>query len=424
MESVTVADMAVMSPFSHDLPRAAAGLAQLRWLTLCSGALLCVAGGAAGVALPYPLLAQALLTLTAANLVLARCGARSRTPALWLGAGLAADVICLTEVLAFTGGAANPLASLYLPPVLFAALLLPAAFAWTLAFATLLAYAALFRWHLPWPAAAGDAAYAVSLHLTGMWVTFSLSALLMTGFVSWLARRLASREAMLTAAREALSRDEQLLAVGMQAAGAAHALSTPLNTLTLLVDEMAEFRAGDAELAADLQTMKEQLAGCRQALFALKDGAESGVREAPLFAMLADRLEGWRALRPDVVLIWTPPDVPDPVVGLDSAFWPAFFNLVNNAAEAGGGEVEVRASLAAGGLTLDVINRKGSLSDEQLARAGLTPLVSGKPAGMGLGVLLSHATLARLGGRLELVNRLGGGVHARIVLPLNRRRVP
>ncbi|WP_376767348.1 ATP-binding protein [Paludibacterium denitrificans] len=72
-----------------------------------------------------------------------------------------------------------------------------------------------------------------------------------------------------------------------------------------------------------------------------------------------------------------------------------------------------------GELQLDIINREGCLTPQQLERA-LRPLASDKPAGMGLGVMLSHATLARLGGSLSLDNRPQGGVHARVSLPLTR----
>jgi two-component system sensor histidine kinase RegB len=68
-------------------------------------------------------------------------------------------------------------------------------------------------------------------------------------------------------------------------------------------------------------------------------------------------------------------------------------------------------------LQLDIINPVGCLSGTT-ARAGLAPLASDKPAGMGLGVMLSHATLARLNGTLTLDNRPEGGVHACVRLPL------
>jgi two-component system sensor histidine kinase RegB len=89
--------------------------------------------------------------------------------------GLLADVLALTECLAFSGGAANPLASCTcrrccLPPCC------PRAVCLGPVLLSMLAYAALFGWHLPWPLQGSDAAYAFSLHLVGMWLTFALSA--------------------------------------------------------------------------------------------------------------------------------------------------------------------------------------------------------------------------------------------------------
>ncbi|WP_293765684.1 ATP-binding protein [uncultured Aquitalea sp.] len=392
-------------------------LIRLRWMMLALGAIALGAGLAQGLVLPGWLVGQALLTLAVVNALLHR---RERQGRARLGAvrlGLLFDVLALTECLAFTGGAANPLASLYLPPVLFAALLSPGVFAWCLAALSMGAYGALFRWHLPWPSRGEDAAYAFNLHLIGMWITFALSALLIAGFVSWLARQLAAREAALAQARETQLREEQLLAVGLQAAGAAHSLSTPLNTLTLLVDELAR-EPGAPLLAEDLQLMSEQLHHCREALARLKRGVEPQSGPRPLFASLEQELSGWRSLRPDVALEWSRPAGEDPQVMLDPSFWPALFNLVNNAAEAGGGALSVSASRQGGVLLLDIVNPEGCLSDAQLLRAGLAPLESGKPAGMGLGVMLSHATLTRLGGSLTLDNQQAGGVRARIRLPL------
>ena len=401
-----------------DLPDAVRLIARLRWLMLAAGLVLLLLCAASGLSLPWLLLLQALATLAGFNFILGRNVTRHGSPLLMLRLGLLADVLALTECLAFSGGAANPLASLYLPPVLFAALLSPGLFAWGLSLLSMLAYALLFAWHLPWPLQGSDAAYAFSLHLVGMWLTFALSALLITSFVSWLARQLAAREAALAAARETQLRDEQLLAVGMQAAGAAHSLSTPINTLSLLVDDMLQQYAADANLQEDLRLMRAQLGSCAQALARLKQGIAQSDSAQPLFATLAQQLSGWRSLRPDVQLQWQAATGPDPQVRLDAAFWPAFFNLINNAAEAGGGALTVTAALSGNWLQLDIINPVGCLSAAQLQRAGLAPLTSDKPAGMGLGVMLSHATLARLNGTLTLDNRPEGGVHACVRLPL------
>ncbi|TDR76662.1 ATP-binding protein [Paludibacterium purpuratum] len=414
----------VFSSFSSesiDLERAQQRLTLLRWgmLGLCTVLLL--------LALAYPIrfaeipILQALLTLALINAILPRLARRSVAPLWLIRFGLFADVVALSEILAFSGGAANPLASLYLPPVLFAALLSPGLFSWALSALALVVYGALFVWHLPWPLADADAAYAFHAHQLGMWFTFALSALLMTGFISWLARQLADRERELAVARESQLRDEQLVGLGMQAAMAAHALSTPLNTLTLLADEWDELKP--AGLPPDeLALVKSQLRVCRDALTRLKSHAQTGTVAVRLFSAMTERLAGWRALRPDVTLSWQPSNCQDPWVELDSAFWPALFNLINNAAEAGGGQVGVGAHFRAGVLCVDIVNREGCLTEAQLRAAGLGQLQSAKPAGLGLGVMLSHATLARLGGSLTLDNRLSGGVHARITLPLKALR--
>ncbi|MDN0082096.1 sensor histidine kinase [Crenobacter sp. SG2305] len=400
---------------SANLARALAGLTRLRWVLLAIAILTLVALSQTGWQLPLPELGATLVLLASANLLLAHA---PLTPLAALRAGLVADTLALSALVALTGGAANPIASLFLGPVLFAALLSPGWFAWGLSLAATAAYGALFYWHAPWPLLGGDAAYAFHLHLTGMWFTFALSALLIAIVVARLAHDLSEREAALARAREIQLRNEQLVALGVQAAGAAHALSTPLNTLTLLADELAAGHCHDAALSEDLALMQAQLASCRDALAALKRGGEPASEAAPLFPTLAERLAAWATLRPQVRLEQQLPCAPGPVVALDATFWPALYNLLDNAAEAGGGRVELATTLADTTLTLTIVNPSGRLSAEQLARAGLAELPTDKPAGLGIGVLLTHATLSRLGGRVRLINRPEGGVCAELTLPL------
>lgn len=403
LDSLKMADAANLGVMARALSR-------LRFVMLALAVLCLLLAASWQWQLPWLLLAQALVTLGLCNVLLPRSPWRADQQ---LFAGLLADIVVLTELLAFSGGAANPLASLYLPPVLFAALLLPARQTWCLALASMLAYALLFVWHLPWPLAGDDAAYAFQLHLIGMWLTFAVSVLLLTLFVSRLSRQVRQQAEALQQARELQLRDEQLVAIGVQAAGAAHHLSTPLNTLTLLCEEM-RFEQPDHP---DLVLMAQQLQLCRSALASLKAGVEVEATAQPLFGQLAARLQGWHASRPGVALQRACPASGGPLMRLDPRFWPAFFNLLNNAAEAGDGVVELDVVLTPAKVEWQIRNRSGRLSEAQLARAGLAPLDSSKPAGMGIGMMLSHATLSHLGGELQLINEAQGGVLAIIRMP-------
>jgi len=416
--------MPSMLPFlsAHRADAVLQRLCLLRWGMLAGGLLLLALCLALGLQLPWWLLLQAMATLAMLNLALPWLAARGVAVQRLLALGLVGDVLVLTELLAFSGGAANPLASLYLPPVLFGALLLPPRQAWELALCSLAAYALLFAWHLPWPLAGDDAAYAFRLHLVGMWLTFAVSVLLLTLFVSYLVAQLMRREAALAAAREAQLRNEQLVGLGVQAAAAAHTLSTPLGTLTLLCDEMLHDAAGPQK--DDLTLMQRQLQLCREALEQLRAGGNGRSPALPVCQQLAQQLQGWHSTRPEVTLIRHGLLEGGPPMQLDARFWPAFFNLLNNAADAAGSaaggrcEVELTVAQEENWLRLDIHNRQGSLSAAQLQQAGLAPLDSDKPAGLGIGVLLSHATLSQLGGELQLDNDPAGGVRASVRLPL------
>ena len=106
-------------------------------------------------------------------------------------------------------------------------------------------------------------------------------------------------------------------------------------------------------------------------------------------------------------------------LAIDPLFWPAVFNILNNAADAGDNQVHIITRLQDADLCIEIINKSGSLPQTQLEGAGLNALPSQKPPGLGLGMKLSHATFEKLGGSLNLSNQQQGGVRAVISLPLH-----
>ncbi|WP_028534740.1 ATP-binding protein [Paludibacterium yongneupense] len=408
-----------MNPaLASDLPRALARVRSLRSGMLLVALCALAVCAAAGVELAWLPLIQAWTVLAVLNLLLSRLSRRGVSPGGLLAASLCADVLTLAEMLAYSGGAANPLASLFLPPVLLASLLCPAAFAWSLCLATLALYALLFGWHLPWPLMGRDIVSGASFHLIGMWLTFAVSALLLTAFITRLSRQLARSEAEQREARAASLRDEAWLTIGLQAASAAHSLSTPLNTLTLLVDDWLRQNAVVPGLNEDLALMRRQLELCREALLRLRQGAERDEAPVAVIDVLNQRLLAWSSLHPKRRLVSASPQEDRHVARLPAAFWPALYNLLNNAAEAGDGMVDVAIAWQGDALQIDIVNHEGKLSDAQCLRAGQLPLSSDKAAGMGIGLMLAQAALTRLGGTLELGNRIEGGVCARLLLSL------
>lgn len=333
------------------------------------------------------------------------------------------DVIAWSAFVFFTGGASNPLISLLLPLLAIGAAVLPALLAWMLTVCGVAAYSLLWQFHHPIRLA--DAQMAAHWHLAGMWITFALSAVVMVGFVLRMTMVLRERDAALARVAEERARDERVVALGNLAAGAAHSLGTPLGTIRLLSDEMLQTQGLDAELRGDIALIAEQVDHCRRTLALLT--ARAGRRRAEGGGRTAARrwvqqvVEQWQTQRPHAQAVLTCDSNLDglDVVG-DETLAQAIHTLVNNAADASADIVEVAARVERDRLVIEVCDRgpglparAGDDSAHVLPDADVT-------SGMGIGLFLARAALARVGGVLTHEPRDGGGTRARIELPLER----
>jgi two-component system sensor histidine kinase RegB len=147
---------------------------------------------------------------------------------------LLADVAALTALLYLSGGSTNPFVSLYLLPLIIAATALTARYAWAMAGLTIACYSALMFFYLPLGHGHEMHSSAFNLHVLGMWANFLVSAVLIASFVATMSASIRGRDRELAIARARALRDEQVVALGTFAAGAAHELGTPLSTIAVL----------------------------------------------------------------------------------------------------------------------------------------------------------------------------------------------
>ncbi|MCL2829649.1 MAG: ATP-binding protein [Betaproteobacteria bacterium] len=394
------------------------------------------------------------------------------------------DTLILTVLLFHTGGSANPFVSLLLIPLTLAAAALPALHAWALAVFCAAAYTALLFWNLPLPPpqtdmswldeilarasgiASGHSEHLVgfSLHLLGMWLNFICSAALIVTFLTRMAATLREREHELAAAREATLRNEQILALGTLAAGAAHKLGTPLSTLAVALRELELEYPGDTALCEELVLMQTQVAVCKEILSStLAAAGQPHARDArtlPLDAYLEELLEDWRLIRPGVAVrsrFDSAPGTAIPEVSPGRMFGQALLNLLDNAANAnkiGKGALDPLDPLAhhsehplefnvhhdAIRVVIDILDNGPGIAPETAARLGRAPMDrgewtgtaenpgSGRLGGLGLGIgfFLTNATVEHLGGTVEIFDRaagpsgIGHGARTRVTLPLAR----
>lgn len=259
-------------------------------------------------------------------------------------------------------------------------------------------------------------------HLIGMWATFAFSALLIAGFVNSMAETLRSRDRHLHQLRQEQARRDQVLSLGTLAAGTAHELASPLQTIGLLVEELQAQRGETSlDMQEDLALLQQQVGLCKQALEQLKSRArdpEGSGEPQSVARFLYRSLERWQLLRPDARFELAQQGPQDLAARLPLTLEQTLINVLNNALD---------ASLAAGNQEPVQINADWR-SDKlcvKVVDSGRGLGSAGKSEGFGIGLILSETALAQLGGRLMLAARENQlGTIATIELPLDATESP
>jgi two-component system sensor histidine kinase RegB len=419
-----------MAPMLTDLSSAAGRadslrrLTQLRWLALAAQwATIGVVLYALEIQLPLAPLAAisgALAVLNGATVARLHAGVEvGEGTLLWQ---LLADIAALAGMLYCTGGWANPFVSMFLLPLVIGAIVLPARYVWVLAASAFAAYSLLVFVYVPLPHLhehGGD----FTAHVLGMWVSFVLSAATVAYFVVRMAASLRLRDRLLAQARERTLRDQQVLALGTLAAGAAHELGTPLSTIGVLAQELESAPDMPARHRPDLALLRGQVTQCKRIISELAAAsghqrAEGGYR-LPLDDFLRSALRDWQALRPgmEVAAHWIGPQ-PGPTILAEQTVRQTLISLLNNAADASPQGIELEGRWDAAGLSVEIRDRGDGFAPGAQARAGREPFSTRPGTGLGVGLLIARSSVERLGGTVTLLKRPDGGACTRIDLPL------
>ncbi|MEK1906908.1 MAG: ATP-binding protein [Pseudomonas sp.] len=399
-------------------------------LTLIRLLVLAAQAGSVGIAyltdiLPLPWLALSVtlgISLGLCLLTLLRLRGPWPVTELEYTAQLACDLIVHSVLLYYSGGSTNPFVSYYLVPLTIAAATLPWVYSMFLAGLALTGYTALLIWYHPLHLNnVQHEAMLISLHLFGMWMNFALSAAFITFFVVKMAGALRSQDELHALRREEGMRDQQLLAVATQAAGAAHELGTPLATISVLLKELRQEYRDKPALQDDLALLQEQVKLCKETLQHLVRAAEADRRQAVFEQTAVQWLEAtlnrWHLMRPEATYRFqclgfgAVPRLSPP-----ADLSQALLNLLNNAADACPDKLDIRLDWDHQWINLSIRDHGAGVPlaiAEQIGK----PFFTTKGKGFGLGLFLSQASVTRAGGSVKLYNHEEGGTLTELRLP-------
>jgi two-component system sensor histidine kinase RegB len=378
------------------------------------------------IALPLKWLAIPLGLTAASNLVLHRHMQRF-TARSALGLLLAFDTVCLTALLALSGGPANPFTLLFLVEITLSAVVLSKAWTWTLGALSILGFASLFWVHVRIPAFEGHHdSGGFSVHLVGMWIAFAVGALLITVFIGKVSEALRRQEQESLQFQRWLAQHERLASIATLAAGAAHELGTPLATIAVASRELelnGNGSSGAASFSDDARLIRSQVERCSEILRQMSGCSAEPAGEMPAMISLEEMCAQVKSELPPEQRDRVDTEVAKNV----TTFLPklaarqALSSLVKNALEssAPGQRVTLTAQSELGKIRFTVQDAGCGMSAENLNHiAEPFYTTKGTGGGLGLGTFLARLFAERLNGSLAFESEVGVGTKAILEISL------
>ena len=246
------------------------------------------------------------------------------------------------------------------------------------------------------------------LHLQGMWVAFSVAAVLTAYFVVQMSGAIDRRDAEMARIRDRAARTERLASLATLAAGAAHELGTPLATIAVVARELERSLraipgAPASPLLEDATLIRSELDRCRAILDRMAADVGQGPGEAPAAFGVPELVAEAFATVPVEERV----RVEAATTGVDRIYAPrgavlrVVQNLLENALDAAR-SVRLRVDADEGGLLVVVEDDGPGMTREVLARVG-EPFFSTK--GPGRASASASSSPARCASRWAVVSR-------------------
>ncbi len=373
--------------------------------------------------LTFPLpLGPVLATICASvllNLVaMAQRGGRLRLADRDAALYLSYDMLQLSLLLYLTGGLSNPFCILLLAPMTVGAAILSRYSTVLLTGLNLNCLTALALWHFPLPWEEPIRSMA-PLYAFGVWLSLSVSAVFIAGYVFRVAAEARRFADALAASQVALAREQRLSSLGALAAAAAHELGSPLGTIAVVAKELARDLPPDGPYGEDIDLLQSQVMRCREILadLARKPEADGGdpFERLPLTTLIEAAAAPHRLGHVAFTVEPHPVgEAEEPVLRRSPEIIHGIGNFIQNAHQFARRQVTVAAAWDGKTVTVTVMDDGPGFPAHLLGRIGEPYLSvrgerSGQSSHMGLGIFIAQTLLEKTGATVRYENNKGGG---------------
>ncbi|GHV63228.1 hypothetical protein AGMMS49587_12560 [Spirochaetia bacterium] len=216
--------------------------------------------------------------------------------------------------------------------------------------------------------------------------------------------------------RDRIEAQKNFVVLGTAASTLAHEIKNPLLSIRLQTGILQKMNGENS--GEEISRINEEVDRISALVYRVNDflrdaaGNRIKVNVYDMLAEVSQRICGRNIIGVD--------SIRDAVILADAdRFRSVFENLIRNALEAGGPPEEIGASIRANAgrsdITISIVDRGKGIGEADLKRV-FDPFFTSKSTGTGIGLSISKRFVEAAGGSIELKNRDGGGVEARIIM--------
>jgi len=176
------------------------------------------------------------------------------------------DLIQLAVLVYFTGGITNPFVILLVIPAVVSSAFLSLKSTINLSFITVVCLLALTIFYYPLPSAGDLHFHAPKYYLFGMPIAITIGLIFLSYFGARFGLETRKRTDALIKMELVLAKEHELKIIGVQAAAAAHSLSTPLSTIKLVAKELDKEIGNNKKYSKDIKLILSQSSRCGEIL--------------------------------------------------------------------------------------------------------------------------------------------------------------
>ena len=333
------------------------------------------------------------------------------------------DTIQLAVLLFLTGGIYNPFSLLLIAPIIISASYLRMVFSIILSFLSILivAFISIFYIEIDWP----SKFIIPNLFTYGLILSLIISFIFITIYVYIFANSSRKISEALNRTSAALANQKKLSEVGSLSAAAVHELSTPLNTIFLILDDLKKDKAFEKniEIIKEIDLLKSQAQRCKQILLRLSKNPQNlkdeFFNQTTISNIIDTNFEKFKNLKINMKINISSNGSEPRIKYMDELMY-GIGNIIQNAIQHAKKNITINISWNKEVINILIIDDGKGFSKEILDQIGNPYISKNKDNGMGLGIFIAKNLIENIGGKILFNNNLNNISGSKVEIELKR----